>query len=450
MKRPPVSRRDFLRTTSAATAGLLILRPRAAGALAANDRLAVAGVGTGGKGWSDLLGAEAAGAQIVAVADVDAKGAGGRRGGYEAALDRFPDARGYADWRKLLEKEADKLDGILVSTPDHMHAPVTMTALKLGLACYTQKPLTRTVEEARRLTEAARAAGVATQMGNQHHNGSGYRNAVQLIQVGAVGKIREAHAWSDRPIWPQGTARPDGKDAVPESLDWDLWLGVAPERPYKNEIYHPFRWRGWYDFGAGALGDMGCHILDPVVWALALPGPTSVRYEGPEPAKETFPEWELIHYEFPGTQYTDGGTVRVTWHDGGRKPSPEAVGLPGDTKLPDNGALFVGTKGALLAQHGGAPELLPEKDFADLELPKLETINHYTQWLDAIRGTGSTTSGFDYAGPLTETVLLGTVACRVPQETLYWDSKAGRFTGNTAANELLHQEYRRGWEVDGL
>jgi predicted dehydrogenase len=357
----------------------------------------------------------------------------------------------------MLDKEGKRLNGITVSTPDHMHAPVTMTALQLGLATYTQKPLTRTLHEARRLTLAARKAGVVTQMGNQGHSGVAYRTLVQWIQAGAIGKVTEAHAWSNRPSWPQGIDRPAGSSPVPETLNWDLWLGVAPERPYVAGAYCPFNWRGWYDFGAGALGDMGCHIIDPVVWSLNLAAPRRVSYQGPSPKPETFPAWEIITYEFAGTQHTSGPSFTLRWYDGKRDgvpnlPPVELASLPAGEKLPANGSLFIGEKGVLLCEHGGRgfPRLLPEERFAGYAVPKLEEVDHYLQWTNAIRGEGQTTSDFDYAGPLTETVLLGTVASRVPGETLEWDSANLRFTNSPAASAYVQQPYRKGWEVAGL
>jgi predicted dehydrogenase len=342
-----------------------------------------------------------------------------------------------------------------------MHKPVTMSAIQLGIATYTQKPLTRTVHEARQLRLAAEKMGVVTQMGNQGHSSSDYRTLVKIIQDGAIGKIKQAHAWSNRPIWPQGLERPAGKDPVPDGLEWDLWLGVAPERPFKSEwpnaaergirrkeVYHPFSWRGWYDFGAGALGDMGCHIIDPVVWALELAAPTLVWYEGPPPTREMFPEWELIHYTFPGTKHTAGDTIDVVWYDGGKLPPAELA--PG-AALPTNGTLFVGEKGALLTPHGaGGPKLLPAEKFADYEIPVVEGADHYQQWTNAIRGMDKTTSHFGYAGPLTETVLLGVIASHFADQKLAWNSEKLQFTNFAPANEYVRQPYRKGWEVEGL
>lgn len=451
------SRRDFLRTT-AAMASVTIL-PSGLLKAAPNDKPNVAAVGVGGKGWSDITSVSRDGAaNVVAFCDVDTgPSRGGKKasGGYSGAAQMWPDAKRYTDWREMLDKEGKRLNGVTVSTPDHMHAPVTMTALQMGLATYTQKPLTRTIHEARQLKLAAKKAGVATQMGNQGHSGVAYRTLVQFVKDGAIGKIKEAHTWSNRPIWPtHGIDRPSGSSPIPANVNWDLWLGVAPERPFVADVYHPFAWRGWYDFGAGALGDMGCHIIDPVVWSLDLAAPTRVSYEGPSPKPETFPQWEIIHYDFPATKFTSG-PIAVRWYDGKRDgaqvlPPADLAPLPAGAKLPTNGIILVGEKGVLLCEHGGQPRLLPEDEFKDYEMAKLESVDHYLQWTNAIRGEGKTTSNFDYAGPLTETVLLGTVASRFPGEPLEWDSANLRFTNVPKANDYVRQPYRKGWEVPGL
>jgi predicted dehydrogenase len=449
------SRRRFLRTT-AAMATVTIL-PSGLLRAAPNSKPDIAAVGVGGKGWSDITETSKDGAaNVVAFCDVDNAGTprdgkGRNRGGFGGAAEKWPGAKRYTDWREMLDKEGKRLNGVTVSTPDHMHAPVTMTAMQMGIATYTQKPLTRTVYEARQLTLAARKAKTVTQMGNQGHSGVPYRTVVRLIQDGAIGKVKEAHTWSNRPTWPtHGIDRPEGSSPIPANLNWDLWLGVAPERPYVEKVYHPFAWRGWFDFGAGALGDMGCHIIDPVYWSLELTAPAKVWYDGPTPKPETFPKSETIHYEFPGTKYTAGNTIRVLWYDGGLLPPAELAPLPDSEKLPDNGCLFIGEKGVLLCRHGGFPQLLPQEKYKDYAIPKLEEIDHYLQWTNAIRGEGKTTSHLDYAGPLTETVLLGTIACRCPGEQLAWDSTNLRFTNSPKANDLVRQPYRKGWEVKGL
>ena len=413
-----------------------------------NERPALGAVGVGGKGWADSLGASKHG-EIVAFCDVDHLGKE-RKGGFIEAAKKWPKAKRYTDWREMLERE--NLDGVTVSTPDHMHAPITMTALKLGISPYTQKPLTRTVFEARALTLAAQKAKVATQMGNQNHSGVNYKGLVDLVRAGVLGKITRAYTWSNRPIWPQGHQRPRGISKIPEGFRWDLWLGVAPERPFQNKTYHPFAWRGWYDFGAGALGDMGCHIIDPVVWALELGPAQSVKYEGPTPTKETFPEWERIHYDFNGTKYTSEQNFRMIWYDGKKKPTAEETGLPTKIKIPDNGIILVGEKATLMTKHGSnhLPDLFVDGKKEPYPLPTPRGDDHYRQWVSAIRGEETPSSSFDYSGPMTETVLLGTIACRFPERKLNWDSDQLRFTNSQEANHLIRQAYRKGCEVEGL
>ncbi len=442
-QRSRLNRRDFLTTTAAGLA-IPLTAPAILKSAAPNERIRLASIGVGGKGWSDLNGA-AAFCDVVAFCDVDTDIS--RRGGFAKAAEKWPNARRYSDWRELFDKEAGKIDAVTVSTPDHMHAPVTMTALQLGIATYTQKPLTRTIHEARALTKAAEDAGVSTQMGNQNHSGSGYRTLADWVQKGILGKVKVAHTWSNRPVWPQGLDRPQGSDPVPENLDWDAWLGVAPERPYKKGVYHPFKWRGWYDFGAGALGDMGCHIIDPVVWSLELGPALSVQYDGPTPNAETFPKEETIRYRFGGTRHTAEDTLEMTWYDGGRLPSIEGSHLPAGTKLPSNGVLMIGEDRTLLCPHGGMPQVYPP---APVQLIHEPGLNHYEEWTKGIK-TGSTpNSSFAYAGPLTETVLLGVVASRVGSKELKWDAEKLEFTNSEKANSYVKQEYREGWEVEGL
>lgn len=414
-----------------------------------NETPNIASVGVGGKGWADSQGA-AAFANMQAFCDVN-QGRTKRKGGFFHAAEKWPKANTYADWREMLEKEGDKIDGITVTTPDHMHAPITMTALKLGIACYTQKPLTRTVHESRAITAAAKEAGVATQMGNQHHNGRTYKTLVKLIRDGVVGKIKKVHTWSNRPVWPQGIVRPDGTPEIPETLDWNLWLGVAPDRPFHN-AYQPFNWRGWFDFGAGALGDMGAHIIDPPVWALELKAPLTVSYEGPEPMPETFPKTERIHYVFEGTEFTTGKRLEMTWHDGDKRPDRAACRLPANYKFPSGGSLYIGESGTIVAGHGSKnlPEIFENGKSPGIEIQAVEGANHYQQWINTIRGEDKTTSHFGYAGPLTETVLLGTVVCRFPGQTLEWNPKELKFDNSPEASALLKQPYRKGWEVEGL
>lgn len=437
------TRRTFVQTFAAAGVGLsLPARLRAAGP---NGRLRVASIGTGGKGWSDVTSVAASpNVDIVALCDVD-EGAEhlGR------AAERFPQARRFTDWRRLLGADRE-IDAVIVSTPDHMHAPIVLAALALGKHVFCQKPLTHTLLEARQVRLAARRAGVITQMGNQIQSDVAYRTAVRLVHDGAIGKVREVHSWQSSPMgWLIEADRPPGEDTPPPTLDWDEWLGVAPVRPYKTRIYHPFNWRAWQDFSNGQLGDFGCHILDPVFMALELTAPKSMRAEAPPINRETWTRSSIVRYEFPGTDRTAGPTLPLTWYDGdGAKPPREALDLPAGFALPGAGSILLGEAGSLVVPHVAMPQLLPAEKFADFKLPEVGGRDHYVSWADACRGEGTTTSAFDYSGPLTEAVLLGTVAIRVPRETLQWDAAELRIANSPAANALLTKSYRRGWEVD--
>jgi predicted dehydrogenase len=285
-------------------------------------------------------------------------------------------------------------------------------------------------------------------MGNQIQSHAAYRTAVKLVHDGAIGRVKEVHSWQSGPMrWLLVDDRPAGADPVPESLHWDDWLGVAAPRPYKAKVYHPHNWRAWQEFSNGQLGDFGCHILDPVFMALGLTAPVSVRAEAPPLPREVWTRWATIHYEFPATDRTQGDTLKLTWMDGeGNHPPREALGLSDTVKLPGAGSVFVGEKGSLLIPHVAPPRLFPEERFADFKIETVPSVDHFVSWADACRGVGRTTSPFAYAGPLTETVLLGSVAIRVPGETLRWDADGLRFTNSSTASELLKKPYRKGWE----
>ncbi len=438
-----LSRRSFLKTSG----GAALAFPAIVSAQAAK-RVRMAAVGCGGKGWVDLNGA-ARHADLVAYCDVNVSA--NRKGGYNLVTEKWPNARGYSDWREMFEKEAKNFDAVTVSTPDHMHAPVTMTALQMGKGTYTQKPMTRTIHEARVITEAAAQAGVPTQMGNQHHSGLGYRTVFDVVRSGKIGKVRSVHSWSNRPVWPQGIDRPKGSDPLPAGFDWDLWLGVAPERPYKHDTYHPFKWRGWFDFGAGALGDMGCHIIDPAIWVLGLGPAKSVAYEGPKPRKETFPAKEVLTYRFEPTEQIVGDELVLKWWDGGNKPPAKGSHLDNDQQVPSQGVMFIGEEGTLVCPHGGMPNLYPLDKFKDFRRPRLDRLDHYQVWIDAFRTGEAPNSSFAYAGPLTETVLLGVVAARVgAKKELKWNSDKLKFENSDEANGFIREKYRKGWEVEGL
>ncbi len=441
-----LTRREFLKSSAAASTAT-IAAPSILSAQSPNEKVRLAGIGVGGKGWTDVNKASNH-AEVVAFCDVDT---GSSRNGFAKAAKKWPDARRYSDLRKLFDEESNNLDAVTITTPDHMHAYATMRALKNGIATYTQKPLTRTIHEARVLRKTAEKNGISTQMGNQHHSGSGYRQLVKTIRQGYIGKVKKAHTWSNRPIWPQGMKRPEGSDPVPSELDWDVWLGVSPKRPFKKGVYHPFKWRGWYAFGAGALGDMGCHIIDPVVWALKLGPAKSVSYQGPEPMPETFPKWEILTYKFPGTKFTAGDDFTMTWSDGGKKPSVKNSHIPSADEVPGNGSMFIGEEGTLLCRHGGGPKLYPKEKFADVDLPDANGLDHYKVWIDGIRNGTEPNSSFSYAGPLTETVLMGVVASRIGEgKTLKWDPENLRFTNSEKATSYVRDEYRDGWKIKEL
>ncbi|MEM7305266.1 MAG: Gfo/Idh/MocA family oxidoreductase [Planctomycetota bacterium] len=441
------SRRSFLKLSTAA--GLAI--PAASCALTSKEvrfvsgRVRHAGIGVGGMGAADLRQISShPNVDVVALCDVD-------ENKLKAAAELHPDARLYRDWRKMMEREDGRIDSVHVTTPDHMHAAITVTALRRGLHVYCQKPLTHNVIEARRVAQVASRAGVVTQMGIQNRSGVPYRRAFDILRSGIIGRVSAVHVWTDRPAgwWAQDVPRPEGEDPIPEALDWDLWLGVAPERPYKGG-YHPFSWRGWMDFGTGAQGDMACHLMDPALWFLGLGSPTELWSEGPAPNGETFPAWSTVKYRFPATRFTAPEGATVTWYDGGKKARDYVLDRYDAGDVWPNACLFEGEAGALLASPYNAPRLLPESDFPQLPPAALEPINHWHQWVDACSGLGRASAPFDYSGLLTEVALLGNVALRFPGERLAWDARRLRFGNLSAANAFLGRKYRAGWGVRGL
>jgi predicted dehydrogenase len=441
MQSPLLTRRRFLRAGAAGAAALTAAGW--SGVYGANDKLRVASAGVGGKGWSDLNGVAASPhVTVVALCDIDESANHLGR-----AAEKFPRARRLTDWRRLLDR-AEEFDALTVSTPDHMHAPIALPAMQLGKHVFCQKPLTHTVFEARQMRRAAQKYRAVTQMGNQVQSHEAYRTAVKLVHDGVIGKVREVHSWqAGRMRWLTAEDRPAGADPVPQTLHWDGWLGVAPERPYKAGVYHPWGWRAWQDFSNGQLGDFGCHILDPVFLALGLTAPAAVRAESSPLPRDAWYRWSVVHYEFPGTALTAGDTLRLTWYDGaGKFPPRDRLGLPGGFKLPAAGSLLIGVKGSLLLPHVAAPRLLPDEAFRDFKVEKVPSVDHYVTWADACRGVGKAASHFDYAGGLTEAVLLGTVAIRVPGQTLRWDAARLRVAGAPAAEALLRKAYRKGWE----
>ncbi|HWG44566.1 MAG TPA: Gfo/Idh/MocA family oxidoreductase [Gemmataceae bacterium] len=380
--------------------------------------------------------------KLVAVADVDLNRTA-------EVKKRFPDAKIYQDWRELLDKEKN-LNSVNVSTPDHMHAPITMRAMQQGLHVYTQKPLTQTIYEARQLAHVAGEKKLVTQMGIQIHSHPVHRQVVATIQAGAIGKVKEVHSWSGKG-WGDKNPRPDRTDPVPQGFNWDDWLGVAAKRPFiGGGYYHPGNWRKRLDFGTGTFGDMGCHILDPVYGSMALTTPTSVRSE--EEEKPNADNWSLnvhVRYVFPGTKFTTE-TLTLHWYNGHNRPPKEVQALLGSEKMIDQGSIYIGTKGVLYSPYIAKPVLLPADQFTDYKLPDAGGANHYLQFVEACRGNGKTSAPFAYSGPLTETVLLGCLATRFPKTTLEWSAAELKVTNVEKANQYVRRHYREGWEVKGL
>jgi predicted dehydrogenase len=438
------SRRSFLKSATLAGAAISLSAVQYSRVFGANSRLGIASIGTGGKGWSDLNGVAASpDVEVIALCNIDssAKHLG-------QAAEKYRSARQYDDWRKLLDESKD-IQGVLVSTPDFMHAPISLAAMHLGKHVFCQKPLTHTVYEARQMQTAATKFNLTTQMGNQIQSHSAYRTAVHMVHTGLIGKVKEVHSWQGgQPVWPRNIPRPQGSDPVPANVRWDLWQGGAAERPFKLDMYHAFNWRGWQAYGTGQLGDFGCHILDPVFKSLKLISPTKLTVEAPALLPESWTDRATVHYEFPGTEYTLDPTLRLTWYDAvGILPPREKLGdIPTDYKLPVAGSVLVGEKGSLVIPHVAMPMIFPEEKFPAKELPVIEGVDHYKQWADACLGKGKTTSHFDYAGPLTEAVLLGTIGIRFPEQELAWDAKALKITNHPQAQEWITKPYRKGWE----
>src|SRR5262245_46091917 len=445
------SRRTFLAATAAATLGLAVAPQRALGQAPPGEGLNLAGIGVGGMGGGDIATFGKLGCNIVALCDVDEVRAAG-------SFNAFPRARRYKDFREMLDKEAKHIDAVSVGTPDHVHAVAAMAAVRAGKHVYVQKPLTHTLHECRELTRAAREAKVVTSMGNQGHASEGARLTNEWIGAGVIGEVREVHVWSDRAgkLWKQGIGRPADTPAPPKTLDWGLWLGPIPERPY-HPVYAPVGWRGWWDFGTGALGDMGCHIIDHPVWALNLGAPTSVearttlegtQLDGNKINFETYPIAAIITYQFP--QRGERPPVTMTWYDGGLMP-PTPVEMPAGQRLPANGVLYVGSKGKLFhGSHGGTPQLLPGTLLEQARaVPRTmeRSPGHYEEWVLACKGGASPVANFDYSGPMTETVLLGVLALRSPGTRLEWDSDKLKVKNAPELNQFTHIEYRKGWNL---
>ncbi len=447
----PISRRQFIGGATLASAGFLIVPSHVlgqGGSKPPSQKLNIAGIGVGGQGGHDI--SQMTDENIVALCDVDTAHAGG-------TFRRYPDAKIYKDYRKMLAEQKD-IDAVVIATPDHQHAIMAMAAIKMGKHVYCEKPLTHTVWEARQLAQAAREHKVATQMGNQGQASEETRRLCEMIWDNAIGPVREVHVWTDRPAnglfneyWPQGVERSKDTPRVPDTLDWDLWLGPAPNRPY-HPAYVPFRWRGWWDFGTGALGDIGCHACDPVFRALKLGQPLSVQASSSRVNKETYPLASMVTYQFPARGELP--PVKLVWYDGGLRP-PRPEELEAGAENGANGHLFIGDGGKILSQKRGY-ELIPAKRQKDYGAPPRKlprSVGHYKEWIEACKGGKPAGSNFDWAGPLTEVVLLGNVALRqqlreeLTTKKLLWDGANLRFTNSEEANKSLKCEYRAGWSL---
>jgi predicted dehydrogenase len=408
---------------------------------APSETLYHASFGAAGQALSDLRALTASRhVRLVAVAEVDL--------GRTAEVRRlFPDVHVYQDWRQVLDRERN-LNSVNVSVPDHMHGAMTMRPLQQGLHVYTQKPLTQTIHEARQLTRAARERRVVSQMGIQIHSHRVHRTVVAALQDGAIGRVREVHSWSGK-RWGSLRPRPERHDPVPSNLNWDVWLGVAAERPFIAGYYHPFVWRRLLDFGTGTFGDMGCHILDPVFTSLGLTAPRSVRSEGGEPGPDGWGLDAQVQYLFPGTRYT-ADTLTLHWYDGQRRPPAAIRSLIGEREVSDQGSIYLGAEGVLYSPYIADPVVLADRRVRDYRLPTPGGQNHYLQFVEACRGNGRTSAPFEYAGPLTEAVLLGCLSTRFPRRTLEWDAAQCRISNVPEANAFVRRRVRAGWEVAGV
>ncbi len=453
-----MNRRRFLGGAAGVAAFTVVPRHvlGGAGQTAPSQKLNIASIGVGGQGGGDIdnLSSE----NIVALCDVDERQAAG-------TFKKFPNARKYKDFRVMLDKEHKNIDAVVVATPDHVHAVATMAAIKAGKHVFCEKPLTYSMYEAREVAKAAREAKVATQMGNQGHAGEGIRLICEWIWDGAIGTVREVHAWTTHAVWPQGMERPKDTPPVPATLDWDLWLGPAPYRPY-HPAYAPTLWRGWWDFGTGGLGDMGCHNLDPVFWALKLGNPTSVEascsifvptvtWDKPF-NNESYPQASIVRYEFPARGELP--PMELTWYDGGlmpRRPPEMDSGLHLGDKL--GGVIFVGDKGKLICgSYGSSPRLIPESRMKEYKRPQPSiprSVGHHKEWIEACKGGKPAGSNFDVAGPMTEVILLGNIAVRMSLKTqekglrLAYDGPNMRITNLPEADEFIRRKYRQGWTL---
>lgn len=449
--RNTISRKKFLKDSATAAAAFTIV-PRhvlgGQGYTAPSDKLNIGCIGVGGKGRVDVHGVSSQ--NIVALCDVDQARATEPHGYSKNAYEAFPEARRYEDFRVMLDKEKD-LDGVTISTPDHVHAIATIKAMERGLDVYTQKPLTHTINECSEVVSMANKTGVTTQMGIQNHAKVGPRILCELVWQGTIGKVNKVHCWTDRPVWPQGKKyRPD-RERIPHSLDWNLWLGPAEKRAY-NPAYVPFTWRGWWDYGEGALGDMGCHIFDYPNWALKFGSPLSVEASSTAVSDESPPRAAMVTY-YIKSELSDS-PVKLVWYDGGLTPATPR-GLENKNALNKlhngSGVILYGESGTLVYGHKSPKPVLvvngQEKDYPPPRKAIPRSPGFYNEWIRASKGSKTRpTANFDYSGPLAEKVLLGVVAIKSGKKLL-WDDKNKKVTNVPAANQYLKREYRKGWNL---
>lgn len=453
-KQSQLTRRGFIGSAAAGTAMFSFIPGHVLGTEgrpSANNRLNIAGVGVGSQGGANI-GRMDGTENIAAICDVDWDYA-------KRIFEKYPNAKKFKDYRKMLDAMGKDIDAVVIATPDHTHAVIAMECMRRGKHVYVQKPLTKTVYEARMLTEAAKKYNVVTEMGNQGHSWDGIRQICEWIWAGVIGDVREVHSWTNRPIWPQGMNRPSEKMAVPDTLDWDLFVGPAPMRPY-HSAYHPRRWRAWVDFGTGALGDMACHVMDPIFWALKLKYPVSVQgtYVGNviEWGKkigidETYPLGSKIHLDYPAREGMPA--VRVHWYDGGLLPERPAE-LEDGRRMGDSdgGVIFIGDKGKLMCGcYGSRPELMPYSRMREFErpeptLPRI-TSSHEMNWVQCCKDGVNPHGSFDHSGPFTEMVLMGNLCLHRPGETIQWDGENMKVTNIDALNAYVNPPYREGWKL---
>ncbi len=431
-----ISRRSFVGTAAASTYAFTYIPRRVWGA---NERLNVACIGAGGKGAGEVRDLAREGCNIVALCDVDEQRA-------SRTFEMFPRAKKYKDFRVMLETQTD-IDAVTVSTPDHTHAVASVMAMRFGKHVYCQKPLAHSIYEARVMARTAAEMNVATQMGNQAHAGEPIRRGVELIRAGIIGQVQEVHVWTNRPIWPQGQTRPNQAEAVPAGLDWDLWLGPAPYRDF-HSAYVPFKWRGWWDFGTGALGDMACHMMDMAYWALDLGCPTTVEAESEGGTSESPPIWSIITNGFPAN--TERPAVKFVWYDGNRLPPADIVGDKTPEQLKRLDCVLIGDRGKMFFSRGRTNWIIePESILEEFEPPE-KTIrrvnNEDAEWVEACKGGPAALSNFSYSGPFTEFVLLGNLAIRAG-EKLTWDGPNMKALGVPAVDQYVRREYRKGWDL---